>query len=444
MGRELAHDALAVIEYRDNPAVCLIGDSDQALDRMRRTAAAAGCRVASATRIEADSEAISRLRAGDGGPDRAGRRRRTSDALAAVLDWAAGKRRRSGRRRGGLDAASADRSRRGARLACRHRASLRQRRGASATAVVSDVSRRADTAAPRHRPRRRAARSCSSFPRMSAGSRRSSPRCPRRKHAAIAGAKTPATDEGRARDRRRLRPLDHPGAAAARPVLPRRAVRRSGLGHAARSDGGAARGNRVAVSSLCIAAAVPATTALRWIKALTDRGLFVRAADPQDGRRVYIELVRRRGALAHRLSARRPADLADRDLSRACPRAPGDGSDRSEGRLAQLVEHLVYTERVGGSSPSAPTSLRPSRLRLASQPASLRDRLRRRQLRRSERGGLRGSGSASPRPPPRAGRRPRSGAGRRRAGGCGACRPRGRSGGRTGSGRRGGGRGRRG
>lgn len=25
------------------------------------------------------------------------------------------------------------------------------------------------------------------------------------------------------------------------------------------------------------------------------------------------------------------------------------------GRLAQLVEHLVYTERVGGSSPSPPT-----------------------------------------------------------------------------------------
>lgn len=48
--------------------------------------------------------------------------------------------------------------------------------------------------------------------------------------------------------------------------------------------------SRVAVSSLCIAAAVPATTALRWIKALTDRGLFVRSADPQDGRRVYIEL----------------------------------------------------------------------------------------------------------------------------------------------------------
>jgi hypothetical protein len=49
-------------------------------------------------------------------------------------------------------------------------------------------------------------------------------------------------------------------------------------------------GHRVAVSSLCIAAAVPATTALRWIKQLTDRGLFVRQADPQDGRRIYIDL----------------------------------------------------------------------------------------------------------------------------------------------------------
>ena len=42
--------------------------------------------------------------------------------------------------------------------------------------------------------------------------------------------------------------------------------------------------------SLCIAAAVPPTTALRWIKMLTDVGLLVRVADPHDGRRVYIEL----------------------------------------------------------------------------------------------------------------------------------------------------------
>lgn len=48
--------------------------------------------------------------------------------------------------------------------------------------------------------------------------------------------------------------------------------------------------HRVAVSSLCIAAAVPPTTALRWIKTLTEKGLLVRRADPADGRRVYIEL----------------------------------------------------------------------------------------------------------------------------------------------------------
>lgn len=49
-------------------------------------------------------------------------------------------------------------------------------------------------------------------------------------------------------------------------------------------------GRAVAVSSLCIAAAVPPTTALRWIKRLTDEGLFVRTADPLDGRRVFIDL----------------------------------------------------------------------------------------------------------------------------------------------------------
>src|SRR5215204_2987155 len=32
-----------------------------------------------------------------------------------------------------------------------------------------------------------------------------------------------------------------------------------------------------------------------------------------------------------------------------------------EGRLAQLVEHLVYTERVGGSSPSPPTKVASAR-----------------------------------------------------------------------------------
>ena len=47
---------------------------------------------------------------------------------------------------------------------------------------------------------------------------------------------------------------------------------------------------RVSVSSLCIASAVPPTTALRWIRTLTDKGFVHRQADPHDGRRVFIAL----------------------------------------------------------------------------------------------------------------------------------------------------------
>jgi DNA-binding MarR family transcriptional regulator len=47
---------------------------------------------------------------------------------------------------------------------------------------------------------------------------------------------------------------------------------------------------RVPVSSLCIAAAVPATTALRWLKTMVSQGIFIRRADPHDGRRVFVEL----------------------------------------------------------------------------------------------------------------------------------------------------------
>ncbi len=49
-------------------------------------------------------------------------------------------------------------------------------------------------------------------------------------------------------------------------------------------------GPQVSISSLCIAAAVPATTALRWIKTMTDDGWFEREADPLDGRRIFIRL----------------------------------------------------------------------------------------------------------------------------------------------------------
>lgn len=49
-------------------------------------------------------------------------------------------------------------------------------------------------------------------------------------------------------------------------------------------------GKRISVSSLCIAANVPATTALRRIGDLVGSGLAVRVKDENDGRRVFVEL----------------------------------------------------------------------------------------------------------------------------------------------------------
>jgi CheY-like chemotaxis protein len=63
----------------------------------------------------------------------------------------------------------------------------------------------------------------------------------------------------------------------------------------------------VAISSLCIAAAVPATTALRWITMMTQQRLLVRRPDPDDGRRVFIGLGEGAAAAmeAYLISARR-------------------------------------------------------------------------------------------------------------------------------------------
>ncbi len=61
---------------------------------------------------------------------------------------------------------------------------------------------------------------------------------------------------------------------------------------------------RVSVSSLCIAAAVPATTALRWIRTMTDAGILERTEDPHDGRRIHVALSARSEAAMHQYFAR--------------------------------------------------------------------------------------------------------------------------------------------
>lgn len=49
-------------------------------------------------------------------------------------------------------------------------------------------------------------------------------------------------------------------------------------------------GRSVSVSSLCIAAATPPSTALRWLASMTDSGYFVRRPDPTDKRRYLVSL----------------------------------------------------------------------------------------------------------------------------------------------------------
>lgn len=67
---------------------------------------------------------------------------------------------------------------------------------------------------------------------------------------------------------------------------------------------------RVSVSSLCIAAAVAPTTALRWIARMTDTGLFERRPDLHDRRRAFMVLSDRASeAMRGYIVATRGADL---------------------------------------------------------------------------------------------------------------------------------------
>lgn len=50
------------------------------------------------------------------------------------------------------------------------------------------------------------------------------------------------------------------------------------------------RGRAVSIHSLCIAAAVPATTALRWIRKLDQCGLVARARSAHDNRVIHVAL----------------------------------------------------------------------------------------------------------------------------------------------------------
>lgn len=52
------------------------------------------------------------------------------------------------------------------------------------------------------------------------------------------------------------------------------------------------RGKQVSISSACVGAAVPTTTALRWVTTLMTKGLLCRVTDDTDARRSILKLTR--------------------------------------------------------------------------------------------------------------------------------------------------------
>ena len=291
------HDVLRSVVYSDDPVLLLFGDLPDDLARGREAAARASCHVADAVPIESALERLDRQIAAEAVILFA---RSPSDALDRLLDRLTGEARAG--RLASIVVASTDMLDVVARTAFHDRIDLLvdpdlpslkdavQRAVAPAPSQVNDVAR--GDATMLQQLSEDAARIAAILASMSA-----SPLTVRAHPDADADDDDPGIDAGHVRSiirARRLRDQFFRGELFADPAFDMLLDL-----YASRLEG-----DRVAVSSLCIAAAVPATTALRWIKALTERGLFVRSADPQDGRRVYIELSNESArAMGHYLNA---------------------------------------------------------------------------------------------------------------------------------------------
>ena len=283
----MAHDALAMVEYGDKPAVCVLGDSDEAAARMARSAALAGCRIAGSGLIGETAPAACL----PGMPALIELAGADEEAVVLALDWANREAEDGGRPvlisvpASLIDLAAAKSWHAGIEWIAE--GSETERALAIGLASRPPDARLNDIGRDEGQPiLRQLTEDVGRIAAMLAS-------LTEEETAAIETAQPePAAAEAKEEA--------GPDAAVVRAIIRARRLRdqyfRGGLfadpAWDMLLDLMAARleGTRVAVSSLCIAAAVPATTALRWIKALTDRGLFVRSADPQDGRRVYIAL----------------------------------------------------------------------------------------------------------------------------------------------------------
>ncbi|HWT14087.1 MAG TPA: winged helix DNA-binding protein [Allosphingosinicella sp.] len=282
----MANDSLGTIEYRDEPAILVFGDSEAAVEAASRIARLAGCRVAGAALTAEAADRLDRHAAACpilvelGEPEESG-------AVAPLLDRLREEALTRGRRsvvvapRALIDLVAA-------RAWDGHIVHLCepdevQRVGALVTATRRQPLRLHDVGREGNALLQQLSEEVGRIANILASLSEEEAELGAPKALGAREADEPPLDAATVRAlirARRLRDQYFRGDLFADPawdmLLDLMAAR--------------IEGNRVAVSSLCIAAAVPATTALRWIKALTDRGLFVRSADPEDGRRVYIAL----------------------------------------------------------------------------------------------------------------------------------------------------------
>lgn len=282
----MAHEAQTMIEYSDQPSVLILADGDEAAQRARRSAELAGCRISDSIALADAAERLSRQAAADAVflEVEADHGQMLIDVLGAIDAAAA-----AGRHGSVISAPFSLIDLIAARTSHERVVHLCDADEAERVAAISLLSakrkHRLHDISKEDAPRRldeiseQVGRIANLLASLSAAG----------------GDLAPPSEVSGAEDEA---PSVTPGEVRA--IIRARRTREQFFGTDLFSDPAwdilldlyAARleKRRVAVSSLCIAAAVPSTTALRWIKSLTDVGLLARAADPQDGRRVYIEL----------------------------------------------------------------------------------------------------------------------------------------------------------
>lgn len=306
MGDAMAHDALGMIEFSNKPAVLVLADSEAAGERARRSAERAGCRVSDIVSVAAGPDRLARQALVDAAfVEVAQDEGAALDALLDALEESA----RAGGHGSVVSAPEAMIDRIAARAFHPRVVHLCEASEAERVAALARIA-----APQRHRLH-------------DIGRDEGPPKLRQLSEEVgrIADILATLSEEATAEPPPLQETEGEEGAispGAVRAIIRARRLREQYFGTELFADPAwdimldlfAARleQRRVAVSSLCIAAAVPSTTALRWIKTLTDVGILVRAADPQDGRRVYIQLSAKAaaGMEAYLKAAQRVSPLA--------------------------------------------------------------------------------------------------------------------------------------